>query len=211
MIRHPERSEGAAVSRLPRSRSFALLRMTNEYEGIEQTPMSIAEKFVSMEYGPAPEDSKEAVRLAGTPCLPLPDISSAAVGRRPRRASISTPSILRTARNSRRWRKDRRQTLTLRSKPRGLRLLDGRRSLLMPARATCMPSRGWCRSIPGCSRFLRPWTTASPSARVATLIFRWWRGISITMPAGRNFWNTNSPSTYPAEWSVRSFPGISRC
>jgi aldehyde dehydrogenase (NAD+) len=30
-------------------------------EGIEQTPMSIAEKFVSMEYGPAPEDSKEAL------------------------------------------------------------------------------------------------------------------------------------------------------
>src|ERR1035437_10542635 len=34
---------------------------TEADEGIEQTPMSIAEKFASMEYGPAPEDSKEAV------------------------------------------------------------------------------------------------------------------------------------------------------
>src|ERR1700726_3622268 len=34
-------------------------------EGIEQTPMSIAEKFVSMEYGPAPEDSKEAIAWLG--------------------------------------------------------------------------------------------------------------------------------------------------
>src|SRR6202158_6114194 len=34
-------------------------------EGIEPTPMSIAEKFVSMEYGPAPEDSKEAVAWLG--------------------------------------------------------------------------------------------------------------------------------------------------
>src|ERR1019366_1902526 len=32
----------------------------NLKEGTEQTPMSIAEKFVSMEYGPAPEDPKEA-------------------------------------------------------------------------------------------------------------------------------------------------------
>jgi aldehyde dehydrogenase (NAD+) len=35
--------------------------MTIEQEEIEQTPMSIAEKFVSMEYGPAPEDSKEVL------------------------------------------------------------------------------------------------------------------------------------------------------
>jgi aldehyde dehydrogenase (NAD+) len=37
-----------------------VLRVFAQNKEIEQTPMSIAEKFVSMEYGPALEDSKEA-------------------------------------------------------------------------------------------------------------------------------------------------------
>src|SRR5208282_3012542 len=137
------------------------------------------------------------------------NISSAADGRRPRRENTSTPSIPRTARNSHRSRKARRRMLTPQSKRRGRRLPNGKRSPRILVRAICMPSRDWCRSIRVCLRYSKRWTTASPSARVATLTFRWSLGISIITPVGRNFWNKNFPSTCPAESSVRSSPGIS--
>ena len=138
------------------------------------------------------------------------DISSAEPGRRPRPENISTRSILRTARNWPPSRKAARLTLTPRFVPRARLLQNGARSLRMPARAISTPSRGWCRSIRGCSRFSKPWTTASPSARAATSTFRWSRGISTTTPAGRNCSSRNFLSTNRAASSVRSFPGIFR-
>ena len=52
--------------------------------------MSIAEKFVSMEYGPAPEDSKEAAGVAGPPRPSLCSILSVANGSSHRPANFST-------------------------------------------------------------------------------------------------------------------------
>ena len=76
---------------------------------------------------------------------------------------------------------------------------------------SCMRWRGWCRNIRGCSRCSKRWTTASRSARAATSIFRWWRGISTTTPAGRNCSSRNFRITSRAAWSARLFRGIFRC
>ena len=57
--------------------------------------MSIAEKFASMEYGPAPEDPKGSGRMAGAPRTPLSDSSSMERGRARRRANTSTRLIHR--------------------------------------------------------------------------------------------------------------------
>jgi hypothetical protein len=58
---------------------------------------------------------------------------------------------------------------------------------------------------------LERWTTARPSAKPATPICRWPRATSITTPAGRNCSRKNSPTTAPWAWWARSCRGTSRC
>src|SRR3984893_13012389 len=66
MICHPERSEGPAVS-CTGKKAGPSLRSGSQLKSEESSKrqMRIAEKFVTMEYGPAPEDSKEAVAWLG--------------------------------------------------------------------------------------------------------------------------------------------------
>ena len=90
----------------------------------------------------------------------------------------------------------------------------------------CRPGRGWAatrgpgsctrwrarsRSIRGCSRCSRAWTTASRSARRATSTSRWSRATSTIMPGGRNSSKRSSRATAPWAWSGRSSRGTSRC
>ena len=133
--------------------------------------MSIAEKFISMEYGPAPEDPKEAVAwlerherrfnlfIGGAWHPPAAgeyfDTIDPSNGEK--LAAIAQGSIadvdaaVRAARAaSPKWRP----------------------SLRMFAPVISMPSRAWSKGIPGFSRFSKRWTTASRFARVVTSIFR---------------------------------------
>jgi len=73
--------------------------------------MSIVEKFMTMEYGPAPEDRARGSCLAGPSRAGATGISLTERGRRPRRELIRHGGSFHGRKNSRRWRKDRRRTL----------------------------------------------------------------------------------------------------
>ena len=172
--------------------------------------MSIAEKFVSMEYGPAPEDPKEAQAwlerhgrsfnhfIGGEWIAP-------AAGEYFETIDPSTGEKLASSRA-----RQLRQTSMPRCGLRARLLRNGARLRRTFAPVTFTLSRAWCRSIPDFLPFSKPWTTASPFARAATSTFLWWRGISTITQAGRNCWSRNFLTTNPAASSVRSFPGISR-
>ena len=66
------------------------------------------------------------------------------------------------------------------------------------ARAIFTPWRATCRSASASSRCSKASTTASRSANRATSTFPWWRGISITTPAGPR----SSPSEFPGHRPV---------
>jgi len=80
----------------------------------EKKRMSIVEKFMTMEYGPAPEDPREGFLPGWTVMAGASGISLTARGRRPRLEFISTRRILPREKNSRPWRKAPRWTSTAR-------------------------------------------------------------------------------------------------
>ena len=132
--------------------------------------MSIAEKFVSMEYGPAPEDPKEAQAwlerhrhrfghfLNGAWQAPLGgeyfDTLDPSNGEKLAAIAMGSSADIDAAVSAAR---------SAFPKWRGLTRTSGR--------AICMRWPGWCKNIPVFSRFWKPWTTASRSARAAISTF----------------------------------------
>ena len=148
--------------------------------------MSIAEKFVAMEYGPAPEDPKEVARPGSIFMVAASDILSAAPGSSRPKADTSIPPIRPPARSSPTLPRDRRRMSTPRSEPRAQLYQNGRRSLRTRELAISTRWREPCRSIRAASPCWRRWTTASRFARAATSTFRWLSAISITTPDGHS-------------------------
>ena len=171
--------------------------------------MSIVEKFMTMDYGPAPEDPREAlawldrsgrrfVHYIGGAWQPPAageyfDTSDPSTGEK--LASIA---------------KVRRRTLTPRCEPHGRLCLPGRRSLRTLARATSTPSHARCKSIRAGWPFSRRWTMANRFVRAATSIFLSLRGTSTTTRAGRSCSIRNFRVTALAESLDKLFRGIFR-
>jgi len=70
--------------------------------------MSIVEKFMTMEYGPAPEDPREALAWLDRHSRRFGHFITA-LGKRPRQERISTRQILPRVKNSQRSHKDRQR------------------------------------------------------------------------------------------------------
>src|SRR5216683_1498097 len=157
--------------------------------------MSIVEKFMTMDYGPAPEDPREVLTwlerhgrrfghfVGGTWQAPVAgeyfDTTDPSTGEKLAAVAQGSAADVDAA--------------------------------VRAARAISMPSHGKCKSIRGGLRCSRRWTTASPFARAATSIFPWWRGIFTTTRAGRSWSNRSFPATRRAALSDKSFRGIFRC
>ncbi len=100
---------------------------------------------------------------------------------------------------------------TRRSQQRGRPTSPGQPCPDTPGRNSCMAWRARFRSMPGCWRSLKRWTTANRSAKRAISISRWWPAISTITPAGPRSWTLSCPVTRPLAWWVRSCRGTSRC
>ena len=161
--------------------------------------MSIAEKFVSMEYGPAPEDSKEA---------------SAWLDRHDRRFGLfihgawQSPAAgeyfdtLDPSNGEKLAAVAQGGVADIDAAVRAARAASAAVAsprVRMRGHGIFMLSHGWCKNIRDCSRFSKPWTTGSLFARAATSISHWSHGISTIMPAGRNCSIRSSPATNLAE------------
>ena len=140
-------------------------RWPNQYEKSatrksERSSMSIADKFVAMEYGPAPEDPKEAMTWLERHGRRFGLFIGGAW--RPPAAEISTPYILQTAKG---WLRLLKEELGISTLP------FARRGLLLQVEGTYSArpaplSYALARLVQKHSRLLavsKPWTTASPS------------------------------------------------
>jgi hypothetical protein len=144
---------------------------------------TINEILNTMDYGPAPESTKEAQAwLEQHPAVSA--CSSTTHG--PSRANCSPPTIRPTAATGRadaghqRRRRPRRGSRA----PRAAGL--GQRWAATAARACCTRWRACCRSTRACSPCWKRWTTARPSAKRAMPTCRWPRATSTITPAGRS-------------------------
>ena len=171
--------------------------------------MSIAEKFVSMEYGPAPEDTKEVFAwldqhkrkfghfVNGSWLQPSAgqyfDTADPSSG--DKIASVAQGSEA-----------DIDAAVKLRARP----FLRGRRWHHMRGRDICMRWRGKCRNIRGVWQCWKQSIMGNRSEKAATSIFRWSRDIFIITLAGRNCWRRNFRDIRRAAWWDRSFLGIFR-
>ena len=116
----------------------------------------------------------------------------------PPRAFISTRLTLRRASLWLRFRKVLPRTSMRRWQPHAVRCPSGKRFHRTRGLAICTPWRDRCKSIRGGLRSSKPWTTASPFARVAIWIFRSLLATFITMRVGRSSCRRNFPVTWLA-------------
>ena len=154
--------------------------------------MSIAEKFVSMEYGPAPEDTKEVFAWLDQHKRRFGHSSNGA-WLQPSAGQYFDTADPSRAKRLRALHRDQRPTSMRLSKLRARLFPRGRRWLHMRGRDICMRWRGKCRNIRGVWRCWKQWITGNRSERAATSIFRWSRDIFIITLAGRNCWQQEFP------------------
>src|SRR5216683_191021 len=172
--------------------------------------MSVAEKFLSMEYGPAPEDPREALVwldqhgrklghfIGGSFRPPAEgvyfDTLDPSTGERLAAVAQGSAADIDAAVKAARGALAEWQSLKRHAGLGNLTLWLGK-----------------CKNIRGGWRSWKQWTTANRFARAATWIFRLLRATFITMRDGRSFCRRNFLATSLAAWWGKSFRGLFRC